>query len=86
MIMSIRKMESIIFRGLNNPYLVNTQHMLALRYNDKSVLESHHVAATFALLKKPECNIFDCLNKEDLKVVRNFMIEMILHTDMAHHF
>lgn len=33
--------------GVNNLYLVNTRDKLALRYNDKSVLENHHIAIAF---------------------------------------
>jgi len=30
--------------GLNNTFLANTSDSLALRYNDKSILENHHCA------------------------------------------
>ncbi len=36
--------------GLNNTYQANTNSTLALRYNDKSILENHHSAKTFMLL------------------------------------
>ncbi len=32
--------------GVNNAYLTETKHELTLRYNDISVLENHHVAAS----------------------------------------
>ena len=30
--------------GLNNTFLANTSNSLALRYNDRSILENHHCA------------------------------------------
>ena len=45
--------------GYNNAYMVSTKSELAIRYNDKSVLESHHIAATFGVLQRKENDIFD---------------------------
>lgn len=36
--------------GVNNVYLVEKRHDIAIRYNDASVLENHHVASAFALM------------------------------------
>jgi hypothetical protein len=36
--------------GFNNVYLIETKDEIAIRYNDQSVLENHHVASTFAIL------------------------------------
>ena len=44
--------------GLNNSYLIETQHEYAIIYNDISVLENHHVAATFGILVNDKYNIF----------------------------
>ena len=72
--------------GLNNGYLVNTQAELALRYNDRSVLESHHVASAFALTLQEDKDLFVEQSKEDYRHMRELMIEMVLGTDIAQHF
>ena len=36
--------------GLNNNFEVNSRSKLAMRYNDESVLESHHAAVTCGIL------------------------------------
>lgn len=36
--------------GVNNQYLVASSDLLALDYNDKSILENHHIAEVFKLL------------------------------------
>ena len=37
--------------GVNNTFLIMTEHPLAMRYNDASVLEQHHASTTFAVLE-----------------------------------
>lgn len=49
--------------GLTNDFLVNSSHMLAIRYNDKSPLENHHLAAAFADMKDPQLNFTRALSK-----------------------
>lgn len=36
--------------GLNNQFLIASSDLLALVYNDKSVLENHHIAEVFKML------------------------------------
>ena len=43
-------------KGVNNDFLVKMQDDLALRYNDRSPMENHHVSATWILLKKEQFN------------------------------
>jgi len=73
--------------GYNNMYLVNTRDILALRYNDKSVLENHHIAIAFdTMLKDPSTCIYDNFSLQDFKTLREDMINLVLATDMANHF
>ncbi|CAE7241602.1 Pcyt2, partial [Symbiodinium necroappetens] len=72
--------------GLNNVFLIETSHELALRYNDKSPLENMHCSKMFELVSQARCNIFSTLSKTQYFDVRKVCIESILHTDNAQHF
>jgi len=71
--------------GVTNQYLVNTQSDLALMYNDISVLENHHVATAFKLLRQEGCNIFEYLTKDEWHKLRKLTIDIVLATDMSKH-
>lgn len=71
--------------GLNNNYQIATQTALALRYNDRSVLENHHCFMCFQLLRKPENDILSGLTDEQKREFRNAVIASVLATDLAHH-
>ena len=73
-------------KGYSNVYLIETKDKLAIRYNDQSVLENHHVATAFDILSQNEYDIFAKLCKKDYKRIRKLMIGAILATDMAKHF
>jgi hypothetical protein len=70
--------------GVNNAYLMNSGAELALRYNDVSVLESHHAAVASSLLAKHK--LLEGLSKGQHKEFRKVMIAGILATDMTCHF
>eukprot|EP00747_Dinoflagellata_sp_TGD_P101010 gnl/TRDRNA2_/TRDRNA2_168214_c8_seq3.p1 gnl/TRDRNA2_/TRDRNA2_168214_c8~~gnl/TRDRNA2_/TRDRNA2_168214_c8_seq3.p1 ORF type:complete len:307 (-),score=62.21 gnl/TRDRNA2_/TRDRNA2_168214_c8_seq3:226-1086(-) len=72
--------------GLNNAFLVETAHELALRYNDKSPLENMHCSRLFEFASVPNQNVFASMSKLQFQEVRKVCIEAILHTDMANHF
>jgi len=71
--------------GLTNAYQVNSGSDLALRYNDKSVLENHHAHIASMLLRNPEMAILSGLSQEQMAKARRAMISIILHTDMSYH-
>ena len=59
---------------------------MAVRYNDISVLENHHVASAYSLLVKEEYNIFEGCSLELYKEIRETVIKLVLATDFAKHF
>ncbi|ORZ38093.1 hypothetical protein BCR44DRAFT_141090 [Catenaria anguillulae PL171] len=71
--------------GFNNLFLINTQDPKAILYNDKAVLENHHLASAFTILRKTENNFVSHLSKSDYKALREIVIEMVLATDLAQH-
>jgi len=71
--------------GHTNSYEVNSGSMLSMRYNDRSVLENHHTATSWSILRQEECNIFATLSAAELKQIRGLFVSSILFTDMAEH-
>ena len=73
--------------GVNNVFLTKIQDPIAIRHNDISVLESHHIAASFEwMLGTPSNNWANKFQSEDFLRVRQVMIDCVLATDMSHHF
>lgn len=72
--------------GYNNIFLINTSDNLALRYNDISVLENHHIASSLSLMKLEKYNILDKVAPDDKEGIRKQMIYIVLATDMSKHF
>jgi len=71
--------------GLSNDFLVRSAHPRALLYNDKHVNENHHVAAAFAVMRRPECNFCEHFPDQQLRQIRNLIIELVIATDMSCH-
>ena len=46
---------------------------VALLYNDRSILENHHLTTTFQILRKDECNILSNFTSEQYKSFREGM-------------
>merc|ERR1719343_1227199 len=72
--------------GFNNPFLVETAHELAIRYNDQSPLENMHCAKLFEIAGRPDAAVFGALDAQQYREVRQVCVEAILHTDNVHHF
>ena len=72
--------------GYTNTFEVNRQSRLAIIYNDNAVLENHHAALTFQILRNNSTNIFQNMNEDTYKAVRKLMISCILDTEMTRHF
>lgn len=72
--------------GVNNLFLTKTQDPLALRYNDKSVLENMHAALAFeTMASDSDADWFSLLTSQSQKTSRTNLIGMVLATDMATH-
>ena len=69
--------------GTTNSYQVATGSVLALRYNDTSVLESHHAAVGFTTLQRSR--VLATLGAEELQCLRRTFVAAVLATDMANH-
>lgn len=73
--------------GFTNSFLCNAGHDLAVLYNDIAVLESHHAAMAFQLTAKDsKSNIFQNLNVDQFKLIRQSVIDMVMATEMKQHF
>ncbi|CAI7723381.1 3',5'-cyclic nucleotide phosphodiesterase, putative [Plasmodium vivax] len=72
--------------GYNNLFFVNSLHPLSIIYNDISVLENYHASITFKILQLNQCNLLKSFSEKDFRLIRSYIIELILSTDMKYHF
>lgn len=72
--------------GTTNNFHMQTKSDMALVYNDRAILENHHVSSTFRLMTNSSYNILEELTREEYKEFRQLVIEMVLATDMSYHF
>ncbi|KRX06400.1 hypothetical protein PPERSA_05013 [Pseudocohnilembus persalinus] len=72
--------------GQNNPYLINSQHDLAIKYNDIAVLENFHLASSFELMMNEELDVCANFSSQNFQKFREMSINMVLATDMSKHF
>ncbi|XP_054255045.1 dual specificity calcium/calmodulin-dependent 3',5'-cyclic nucleotide phosphodiesterase 1B [Indicator indicator] len=72
--------------GTTNSFHIQTKSDCAILYNDRSVLENHHISAVFRMMQDEELNIFINLTKDEFVELRALVIEMVLATDMSCHF
>merc|ERR1719454_1571121 len=71
--------------GVNNDFLVKTSSAKALRYNDRSPNENHHVAAAWSVLQSGDCNFLETLTAQECRLLRTLVLDLVLATDMAEH-
>lgn len=72
--------------GTTNNFHVMSSSDTALLYNDRAVLENHHISAAFRVLRDDECNVLQNLSREEYRELRTLVIDMVLATDMSFHF
>lgn len=60
--------------GVNNAFQVNSGSYLATLYNDRSVLENHHCAQAFELLRSAQYNLFAGCTNEQRKNIRGTVV------------
>ncbi|XP_039279824.1 calcium/calmodulin-dependent 3',5'-cyclic nucleotide phosphodiesterase 1 [Nilaparvata lugens] len=72
--------------GTTNNFHVMSGTETALVYNDRAVLENHHISSTFRLLREDENNILHALSRAEFREFRSLVIDMVLATDMSSHF
>jgi len=71
--------------GQTNTFHINSGSELAIRYNDRSVLENFHIATAFQILREKDNNFLDTLRPAEFKYVRETVIELVLGTDLHFH-
>uniref|UniRef100_A0A6Q2XM44 Phosphodiesterase n=1 Tax=Esox lucius TaxID=8010 RepID=A0A6Q2XM44_ESOLU len=72
--------------GTTNNFHIQTRSEVAILYNDRSVLENHHVSAAYKLMQEDGMNVLVNLSKDDWRELRALVIEMVMSTDMSCHF
>ena len=72
-------------RGVNNDFLTRVSDPLALLYNDRSPMETHHCSASWMLLREHNF-LGDKMPFKVLEKLRKTVIDMVLSTDMKQHF
>lgn len=72
--------------GTTNNFHVMSGTDTAMLYNDRAVLENHHVSAAFRLMREDDSNVVNNLSREEYREFRSLVIDMVLATDMSFHF
>ena len=67
-------------------FQVNARTTKAIVYNDRSILENHHLAASFLAMESEENNFLSHFSRDKFKEFRHAVIELVLATDLAQHF
>jgi hypothetical protein len=65
---------------------VKAETPFGILFKDQSVMEMHHITVSIPILTRDDANLFQGLTSEQTKKMWNLFIQLILATDMAHHF
>lgn len=79
-------MHDVDHPGHNNDYEIKMISDMAIRFNNKSVLENHHCYTFFTMIQNQKMNILEKISKEEMRVFRNICVELFLMTDPSFHF
>ncbi|XP_076333643.1 cGMP-dependent 3',5'-cyclic phosphodiesterase-like isoform X2 [Tachypleus tridentatus] len=73
-------------RGTNNSFQVASKSLLATLYSSEgSVMERHHFAQAMAIINTEGCNVFETLSRKEYTQCLDYVRDIILATDLAHH-
>nr|XP_006819270.1 PREDICTED: calcium/calmodulin-dependent 3',5'-cyclic nucleotide phosphodiesterase 1C-like [Saccoglossus kowalevskii] len=72
--------------GTTNTFHINSRSETALLYNDRAVLENHHISGSFRVMLEDDKNILSNLSRDEYRDLRTLVIDMVLATDMSYHF
>eukprot|EP00949_MAST-11_sp_MAST-11-sp1_P002084 g2084.t1 len=72
--------------GFNNSFLISSASEIAIMYNDRSVLENHHLATAFRIMRSDNSNLLKSFSPATSKSLRATIIELVLATDLKEHF
>ena len=72
--------------GVTSLFLIDTHNHCAIKHNDRSVLENHHLSEAFQVLQEPDNNFVQHFSKPRYRSFREKVIELVLATDMTRHF
>lgn len=71
--------------GFKNKFVIDSQHPLAVLYNDRSPVENYHCLLLFALLEQSHCRFSVAWDGTMWRTFRKIVTLIILATDMVHH-
>jgi hypothetical protein len=71
--------------GHTNGFEILLRTELALKYNNESILEQHHAAVAFLLMRPAYSDVLIHFRDSDRRELRSLMVNCILATDMARH-
>lgn len=72
-------------RGKTNSFEVKNRSILALRYNDRSVLENHSCSVGFSLLRKEGLNFLSGMDSQEFLMMKELAIAFVLMNDPCNH-